>query len=93
MLTALLTVARTPIPATHATAAIMPTQLLPTPNQEDPESEGESEDDEEEEQGSSRGEDLKDGVLRPPRTGDDEAVKVPPAEKLPASPSEKPKRE
>lgn len=79
-----------------AQAGVVPTQLLPSPNHPPPEAdEEESEDadeDEEEEEGSSRGEDMKDGVLRPPRTGDDEAVKMPPAETLPPSPPATPRQ-
>jgi hypothetical protein len=97
-LTALVFATGGPLHGHTAWAAIMPAQLMPAPNQDagpdsqhDPE-EGDSEDDDEE-QGSSRSEDLQDGILRLPRTGDDEAVKVPPAERLPPSPSEKPKRE
>jgi hypothetical protein len=97
-LTALMFATGGPVQGNTATAAIMPAQLLPAPNQDagpgseqEPE-EGDSEDDEEE-QGSSRSEDLQDGILRLPRTGDDEAVKVPPAELLPPTPQEKPRRE
>ena len=97
-LTALVFATGGPAQDRTAAAAIMPVQLMPTPNQEDagpgaeqgPE-EGDSEDDEAE-QGSSRSEDLQDGILRLPRTGDDEAVKVPPAELLPPTPQEKPRR-
>ena len=88
-----------PVHGSSAAAAIMPVQLMPAPNQDagpgsehDPE-EGDSEDDEDEQGSSSRQEDLQDGILRLPRTGDDEAVKVPPAEWLPPLPSEKPRRE
>lgn len=95
---ALVLVARGPAPGPGATAAIMPAQLMPAPNQdagpgsEHESQEGDSEDDEDE-HGTSRSEDLQDGILRLPRTGDDEAVKVPPAERLPTTPQEKSRRE
>lgn len=93
VLATLIGAGRMPLHLNHATAAILPTQLLPGHNQTAEPDEGDSEDDEDDEQGSSTSEDMQDGVLRPPRTGDDEAVKVPPAERLPPSPAEKPKRE
>lgn len=53
----------------HALAGVVPTQLIPTPNQtpdadEDEAEDADEDDEEEEEQGSSRGEDMKEAPRR-----------------------------